>query len=474
MSRPSQIPEFISRRLSLSPATLSVYVVATASFAWFLILKLGQHFSFHTGAYDLSLYSDLLTQSAEGRLFFSPLLGRNYLGEHASLVLGLFIPLTTVGDPRVGLLALQALVVSTAAIPLYFAARRETDLPWLAALLAALFLVNPIVARGLAYDFHPEMLWPLCCFALYLAALGNRKYLFWILLSLCLSIKEDCGLYLIGFGLYLAWTGRRRLGVTTAIISFVWSVVAFVVIVPSFNPDTGSSPFLAQRWSHLGATYGDIVASLLLNPSVVLGGIFVRPFRRLLETLIYAPLLDVRLFLALPPLLMNTLPAFDLQNGLQLYYGITVVPFVFMAAIGGGRRIWEWTGRRPWIALVLSIVVLSQNRPNWILHWPSPEELAMRQTLATLPADSKVSAQNSIVPHLPRLAQVSVFPKGASEADLIVLDRARTPWPLSEPEFAAVINGLKGSRAYYPLVDDGRFLLLSRKGLTTPLVAPIT
>ena len=94
--------------------------------------------------------------------------------------------------------------------------------------------------------------------------------------------------------------------------------------------------------------------------------------------------------------------------------------------------------------------------------------------LATLPADAKVSAQNSIVPHLPRLAQVSVFPKGASEADLIVLDRARTPWPLSEPEFAAVINGLKGSRAYYPLVDDGRFLLLSRKGLTTPLVAPIT
>ena len=343
-----------------------------------------------------------------------------------------------------------------------------------ALVLAYLFLNNRSLLAGLAFDIHPEMLWPLGFFSLHLAFLRRARRTYGALLLVVLSIKEDMGLYLFGYGLYLAVfagsmlppsdrTAGRILGLATAIGSLAWSVACFVWIIPAFQPAGGASRFLAERWSHLGDGYGEIVLHLLTHPATVLRALTADAFVEILQELLFLPLLDPFGLLALPPLLLNTLSSFDMQTELAIYYPVPLLPFLFVAAGSAAGRILGRIGHRPYVLYAVALIALHENPIRVDVTLPTAQDRSITAFLRGVPPDARVTAQTTLVPHLPIEIRPSLFARDLDRADWVLVDRERIPWPLEPEPYQREVDRVRGLPGFRTVHDDGRFLALRRR-----------
>ena len=87
--------------------------LAITSFLFLARIKLMQHVTFHTGAFDLAMYDTAVRNTLQGRFMFAEQLGRNFFSEHFSPILLLFCPLYLVADTPVTLLLVEAFCVAS-------------------------------------------------------------------------------------------------------------------------------------------------------------------------------------------------------------------------------------------------------------------------------------------------------------------------------------------------------------------------
>lgn len=178
-------------------------------FLFYLVLKISQHLSFHTNAIDLSIFDYALWNALRGHGLFTPFLQGSFLKEHFSPFLFLVAPVYGIHSSPFFLLSIQSFLVAAAAIPLFLLARKkvENNLVLLAVVFA--YLNNWFVVRGLLYDFHVEMAEPAIVLAMFWAYLEEKNILYWCFLLLALMCKEDMGLYLSAWGLFL-WFKEKK------------------------------------------------------------------------------------------------------------------------------------------------------------------------------------------------------------------------------------------------------------------------
>jgi len=104
--------------LRLSPAarfaTLSDWVarheravfwsLIVGSALYLLRIKLGQHHSYNTGAFDLSMYDSAVSNTLKGDFLYAEQLGRSFFSEHFTPLLVLLVPVYWLADTPVTLL----------------------------------------------------------------------------------------------------------------------------------------------------------------------------------------------------------------------------------------------------------------------------------------------------------------------------------------------------------------------------------
>ena len=176
--------------------------------------SIARHNAFNSKVYDLGLHVQVWWNTAHGRLFASSIEVTNYLGDHVSPIILLLAPLYRLWpDPRL-LLMLQAAALALGAWPLALLARHRLQASWpeqapLAALgLALIYLTYPALGFVNRFEFHEETLAvPLLLTAFWLHEVKRRGWLSMTLL-LVLLVKEDAGLTVAAFGLWMAWRGR--------------------------------------------------------------------------------------------------------------------------------------------------------------------------------------------------------------------------------------------------------------------------
>ena len=187
-------------------AATALYVLAVAR------VQIDIHRGLGTSSYDIGLYDQGLWLMSRLEAPFVTLMGRNLLGDHASLILIPLVPLYRLVPGPETLVVLQTVVIALGAWPLFLFARQRLASQWQACLLAGTWFINPAVVHTNYENYHPDSFLGLFVpLALY-GALARRWWVYGAGVFLSMLVKEDAVLILVPLGIYVALARDRRLG----------------------------------------------------------------------------------------------------------------------------------------------------------------------------------------------------------------------------------------------------------------------
>ena len=432
-------------------------------------IKLSQHYTFHTGAYDLAMYDSALSNTLKGNFMYTPWLGRSYFSEHCAPILLGILPLYVIHDGAGVLMIVQAMALVTSLIPLYHIARDTfKDVLFSFGIILA-YLNYRYLLNGFMFDFHHEIFEPVLIFSLFFYLRRNRQIPYFIFLVLALACKEDMPMYLFVFGIYACVIEKKwRFGLPTMLISLIWAIVAIKIIIPYSFPDGVQPSRFLGRWSQYGQTYGDVAWGVLSDPSAILGKRFFKNVWKLFSPLGFLPLANLGVsVLAVPPLLLNSTSNFDMQQSLSVHYALPILPFLFIALIGGMKNIFNtFPQRQKWLMALFSLYLLIMNVKFYLLFFESfaiaPHDVIGHRLLTYIPENVTIAAQTSIIPHLHRSLQVSMLPD-YKESQYIFFDTKRSRWPMSSNDYNRLLENFIADEHYTLLSQEQGFYLFKRK-----------
>ncbi|WP_170201439.1 DUF2079 domain-containing protein [Actinocorallia herbida] len=400
----------------------------------------------------------------------------NLLADHVSPIIAALGPLYWIHDGPETLLVAQGLLLAFAVIPLWVVARRilGTVGAWCAAV--AYSIAWP-VAEALWVDFHETAFAPLLYFWMFERWQAGRRLQ---ALALCLPIlliKEDAGLLVAGFGLYLLTRrGDRRWAAAFIVPGLGWAVFASRVVVPHFggNPDYyWGYGGLADSFSGLAlraVTHPWDIAATLVTPSTKVWTILL-----LLLPFLLVPLRSPHLLAALP-LLAERMLSDRWPNwwSTDFHYNVFILAPLFLAAIDGASRLPALRAERWWPpALVAASLAFLPTTPFAHLVSPSfyrtpPHTTAAKQAAARIPDGATVDAVSSVGPFLSSRARVLLWDGAPHYAPWAIIDTSRlqTPFPTLPDQRKAAADLL--SRCTPVWQQDGYQVLTCR----TPPPAP--
>ena len=438
---------FGSRLKRVIPVWLAVMVIIYVVI--YSTLALVKHDTFHSFSFDLGIISQVTWNLSQGR-FFETSLGRaldteligSYMGNHVRPLLLFLAPLYRLWpDPRM-LLILQSMALGVGAIPLYWVARRNLERPISHYALVVVYLLYPALGFINLFDFHPVAFCvPALLFA-YWALLEKRDVLFWVMIVLALSTKEELVVPVAAFGVYCLFFPRwRKKGAWLVGVAAVWAFLCFVVIIPAANE--GRAYRFFDLWSHL-PFLGELGNRVGRSGGVVFSVDSAYFVAHLLVPLGFLPLLGPGLFAVSWPsfayLLLSDRVALR-QVGFQ--YPAVLIPWLFLATIQGLARLERRSGVQrglvKWLPVSLLLIgTLGANLPfnpiltSWLsgyfMHMSQHEQI--EAAMALIPSQAGVATINSYGPHLAnrrRLVGLEKYAAGLNmdhmaEVDYVLLD----------------------------------------------------
>lgn len=341
--------------------------------------------------FDLGIYHNLVWNLSEGRGFWSDVLARNHLGEHASPLVALFVPLYWLTPSAVWLVAAQgAAVAVVAGAALWFAeAKGICGWRWWA-LFALAVGYAPLWS---AWWFDPQpVLYGAAGLAVALVALERQRWwAVWLGLAVLLASRESAPLA----GLGLAWWAWRkaaspRAALAIAGLSLAWLALAMLWLMPLMRS--------GEVWAHTERF------APLAEP-----GWKALYLARLLGQLALLPLCDpIAALAALPGVLLNLATGYWPQLSSAYHYDAQIAPFLLFAAAGGLAGRWSLATGRWLLVPVLAALAWSAVPIKAIAMLCQPERIRnvataraeLAAVLSSIPADARLAADPQLGPLL--------------------------------------------------------------------------
>ena len=367
----------LSRLRAPRASTVVMVVLAALHALWATRLQWDIHRGLGTSSYDVGLYDQGTWLLSRFEAPFVTLMGRNLLGDHASIVMFLVVPFYWFVPGTETLLAIQSVVVASGALPLYFFARRRLGGQVMPVVIGATWLVNPAVNGTNLENFHPDsflgLFLPLALFAM----LEKRWRLYWVAVVLCMTVKEDVSLVLVPLGLVMMLRGERRRGAVTAVAAVAASLAGMFLLmrsligVPTRNawriPFGGVGGFLRETFTNPGNVLSYLSSEGRL---FYLWQMFV-PFG---PVFLLAPEIAAISVLVLTG---NIVSNFWYQFHIGYHYSLVAVPAIAFATVVGAARLHR--DSRPLAVTVVALCSLVSGlmwtalpgARNEIAHWPA-------------------------------------------------------------------------------------------------------
>ncbi|MEU8248019.1 DUF2079 domain-containing protein [Nonomuraea sp. NPDC048916] len=412
------------------------------------VLSLTRFAGFRAGAYDLVIFDQAVRSYSRFELpvaivkgvhnDFGP--GFAILGDHWSPILALLAPLYWIFDGPQTLLVAQAVLMAAAAVPLWVFTRRALGSPGVAHVVAVAYTLSWPVAETVAFDFHEAAFAPLLTAVLLERwQAGRRGHVVLAALAL-LCVKEDMGLLVAGFGLFLlTQRGGRATGGAFVAGGLGFSWLASQVLIPLFG---GRSDYY---WAY-GALGPDLPAAArtaLTDPLTVIAQLGTPPVKlvtlALLLGLTLLAALGSPLFVMAVPLLAERMLASSFPNWWlpEYHYNAFVVVVVFAAGVDCVRRARAkapWL-TRTWAAGVLVFAVATV--PFFSLaaladpdsYRRDGRERAAAAAVAVVPDGVLVEAANNLAPALSGRSTVLLWDRTPRWAPWVVAEVGRRTFP---------------------------------------------
>ncbi|MBS3063634.1 MAG: DUF2079 domain-containing protein [Candidatus Diapherotrites archaeon] len=432
-------------------------LVVGGALAYFLVffgLSVLEYYSFRIPYPDLTYYEQSLWTTLHGRFLESSPSAFNFLGNHTSFNLLLLLPFYAVYRNSLTLLAFQNLFLASGALAVYLLAKKIVGNRKTAALLGLAYLLYPATQFFSTHEFHPVALAvPASLFAFYYLV-SRRMKRFWLFFLLGLISKETVALTYGFLGLYAMIILRRpRLGALVAGISAAWFVLAILVIIPYFR----GTPYAylggpENFYPDFGGTPSEIVVKIISDPlhtvSYMVNAKNLGWLALLLLPLAFLPLAGIEaLLIASPAFLQNLLARYYATSTIYFQYNDLVIPFAFVAAVYGFKRVSAWLGDPRKVQALTAFLVSAAVLSN-VFFSPSPLTL-----LDPLPTQGGFSFERYTPTEtdweLHRVIE-TMIPEGAA----VTVNSPQLIAPLNDRFYVKPFLQVEG--AEYVLVDLGR------------------
>lgn len=439
--------------------------------AFFVYSGLGllTHQALGTNAFDLSVFDYALwTTTSGGPLGYVPMFRHSLFAQHFMPTLLLLAPLSRLFDSPAYLIVLQTLFYAVAGFLLFCLAERHLPRRLALALLAA-FLLSRRSHGAVTSYFYIESAEPMLVFGALLAWSGRRLILYWMLAVLAMGCKEDVAIYFFGLGAMLAATRRDRMtGTATMVLAGVWLVVSLFVAIP-----------YSRRLYELGAANPFLEGRYALDGGGVLGWALVNRLLSLQSLSKVMTVASSTAFLCLlsPSWMAVTLPGIAInlaavpgtgQAGLTGHYLWPILPWLFLAAVFGARRIPAVAGG--WLPVAVVVVALvDMPLPRSIAGAPwsqLPEAAQVRSQLRALAPSGTIVAQPNLIPHLPRAMEVhglGVYAAGQPSGNYVLLTTVGDLWPFDSQGVAREVSRFQADRRYEQIASGPLFAFRKRR-----------
>lgn len=401
-----------------------------------------RHAAFHSTVFDLGIFDQALFLLSRGETPHSSVLGFHILGDHGALLLYPLSLLYALHASPYWLLAAQAVGVSLGAWPLHRMALAAGLEARDGLLIAAAYLLYPVVYNQSVNDFHPEAFVAPALLGAAWSARARRPACFAACLALALACKEMIALTVAAMGVWL-WLAedRRRFGVAALLVGTGWFALVALVLIPWITGVDAARSIGDGRYGSLGDSIAAIAANVVADPTILAreavswSGLFylvnlALPVLWGLTPRHLAPLLG-----AAPTIALNLLSSWSRQRSLNTQYSLPAVPFLLLAALGALAARHTWIrDRRAMLAWSAIAFLVFARYPRLARYGGALEAApAARAALALVPADAAVLTDNCLGAHLAHrrtlhLLGFAVTPQSPAvpaEVDYVVFDAAR-------------------------------------------------
>lgn len=369
--------------------------------------------------FDMALFDQGIWLLSRFHAPFVTVMGRDLFGDHTCFIVLLVVPLYWIWPHAQLLLVLQTLLLAGAAVPIYMVARKYLESTVLATAMVAVYLLNPALQNGNLEQFHPEAFSVMGIALAIYAALEWQPRLLIAAVIVCLLVKQDAGMLIMPFGLWVAWRRNLKWGLGIFAAAAAWQFIAFEVIVYAF---LGTTSFQADRipFGGMGGVFRTFFFHATTFWRYALSG--HRPF--------YFWQMGVStgwVFLISPEIaaitilsfLENYLSQFPYMHQILYHYSLPLVPVLVLGTIWAISRRRTETGRSvlTGVSLVCAFVAclvwgLAPFSVHKYPHWSpnSPQVRDINAVEKALPPQAVVSAWYPYVAHIDHRVQVYMWP----------------------------------------------------------------
>ncbi|SDG63221.1 Uncharacterized membrane protein [Sinosporangium album] len=468
-SPPGGLPR-TGRRAPRDPAIVAaITVLAAALYATAGLLRL---YGFRLGTYDLVIFDQAVRSYSRFELPVSIAKGVHndfgwsfaVLGDHWSPILALLAPFYWLHDGPETLIVLQAVLMAAAIPVLWVFARRRLGTP-AAHFVAAAYALSWPVAEAVVFDFHEVAFAPVLT-ALVIERHDAGKVRQAVAAgALLLCVKEDMGLLVAGYGLFLLAIRRWLWGA----VLLVGGVGAVLVATKALIPAFGGRDDYYWAYGALGPDLPSAALGAVTDPLGALALLGTPPVKSATMLMLGAMVLFLCLLspmvLIAVPLLAARMLASSFPNwwGTEYHYNAFLVVVLFCAAVDGIARFDLARFRLP-LALAAVAAALVPFFAYGRLSWPGPRTAAAAEAVAAVPDGALVEAANYVGPALTSRTRVLLWDREPRWAPWVVAETSRMTFPFtSREEQVGRVDLLKRS-GYRVVVERDGFVVLNRPG----------
>lgn len=320
---------------AVSLILISLYAVL------FLAVSAFRYYSFSYTDFDLAIHAQTLWSMTHGSIYCS-ILGVPFIGNHVQPILFLIAPLYKLIPHPVTPLVLQTISLALAGLVIFKLAAEILDPIW-ALILTFAYVLYPALGYANFYEFHPTTFATLFLSLAFVKFYRGdfRLFIFWsIMAMLC---QENIPLIIISFGIYAAFLKKPLKWILFPfLVGALWFWVSVSILKPNFGGET--IQYADKLYSHLGKTPLVIASNIILHPIKTAQMLLIKDNRMLFVDLFgplaVIPLLSpMPLLMALPCLLQHMLSLRTLEHTIYYHYEAEIIPFIFISAIFGIRKL---------------------------------------------------------------------------------------------------------------------------------------
>jgi len=460
----------------------AITLLATLAYSVLGLVKLA---TFRATTFDLVIVDQVVRNYAKFSAPYVPAVGAfhdrglDYLqiADHFSPIYALLAPFYWIHDGPESLIVAQALLFAAAIPFIWLFTRRVLGAPS-AYLVSIAYALSWPVAQAVVFDAHEVMFVPVLTAIMIERYQADKPLPAFLAMFGLLLVKEDMGLMVIGFGLYLFLTKDRIRGLSCVAIGAAATVLIRGVLIPMAGGNT--SDFWA--YGHLGDGVPGALLHMMSDPL----GTLLLPFSAeakvdTLFLLVWPTLLLCLLsplsVIALPHVLERMLSDRELWWQADFQYNAFTVVILMLAGVDGLARLLRWTKRADdrglklaWSAAVLAVAItlvprfaFDQLYHGDFYRGDEVKIAAATQAVAQIPDGVVVESTNSLGPALTARTTVLMLGPASRQAPWVLADTQRWEFPFgsAEQQLQHVEELLAGG--YTKVFERDGYVVLNRR-----------